>query len=621
MLTIYDGYGGTAQCELNRAQDIVITDEINGEHSLSFTLPYDDTKSRYLTQNYLVHSSYNRQYYRINKVTTATGNPPSISVFCRHIYFDSEKLFVSSMEAEIGQYANVIFADIWADTGYTVLTDSQATARGMTNVSTYTDFGEQNKTTPAKLTDQLIESISQGELYIDNKTIALVSEIGANYDTLVLDITKNMDSITIDEDSSELITRLYPFGKDNRDLTSDYGVMYVDSPNISEYGVLEGYVDYSQITDITMLHARATWAFDVNNQNRIDKPYVTISGRFVDMTDIKERFQKPHLGQKVSVKGYTGQRIIKIVQKPLTPYDTEITIGKVKKDLFYYFRYFNNSVDDYNAKGKNPSQSTELQNTIVEVTQQAVVAADVMNATSAFIDDLQVERLQTNVKNFIVEPNLTVINNVVSWTGGTKTWRARSNANVRGYIKMEGLTQTFIEAHLTTPSSYTAMTASDITAFTVNGRQLYFTTISGTQAFQYLTFVAPETKYNGLTNDQREMYKVYMRKASAEYVKMKQEFEWNVTDQTYYVRSTYGTGDTNGNGVYYFYKDNTGGILGYKSRTDSLEYGYKITDTGCRLVTGGVDTKMYPIVVASSLSDADVAAAPVGSIIMIGAVT
>jgi hypothetical protein len=114
------------------------------------------------------------------------------------------------------------------------------------------------------------------------------------------------------------------------------------------------------------------------------------------------------------------------------------------------------------------------------------------------------------------------------------------------------------------------------------------------------------------------MYTVYIRKSEAEYIKAQTVFEWNNTDNTYYVKTIYGTGDTNGFGKYYFVKDADSGRFVYNSRTDGKEYGIAEKDDGTYLVTGGVYTKIPPIVIVSTESEADTA--PVGSVVLVGAV-
>jgi hypothetical protein len=258
-----------------------------------------------------------------------------------------------------------------------------------------------------------------------------------------------------------------------------------------------------------------------------------------------------------------------------------------------------------------------VQTSATEVSKQEVVAADNIEATSAFIDDLQVERIQTNIKNFICKPNLTTNGDTIMWSDDPRTWSATSTKDVRGYIKIEGITCQYIEAHLTKPLSYTKITIDDLQPLTVNGRQMYFTSVSGSQAFQYLTFTAPKTKYSDMNDTQAAMYVVYIRKTESEYVKKEDVFDWDSTNETYNIKTYYGTGDESGMGRYYFFKGENGGRLGYTSRTDGTEYGVGIKDDGCYQITGGVWTKMRPIAVVSSENNIP-EDFPMGGIILIG---
>lgn len=60
---------------------------------------------------------------------------------------------------------------------------------------------------------------------------------------------KNLKDIKRKTDT-EIITRLYPFGKDDLDIsTVNDGVFYIDSPYINDYPQpnIEGYMDFKDI--------------------------------------------------------------------------------------------------------------------------------------------------------------------------------------------------------------------------------------------------------------------------------------------------------------------------------------------------------------------------------------
>ena len=627
MLIVYNIYGGVSVGVLENADGISVTSEINGEYGLEFTLPAADAKLSLLEENVTcIKYTGNGQFYRVKKTSKLRSGSPAYTVMCEHVFMDSKNVFYAGFEHQNGVAANDLFGSIWTNArGFSLFNDEEIEDMGMSVVTTETDFDDKNKTNPWELTNNLIDLIGQGEVYIDNKAVALVAEIGAQYPTLRLDLKYNVDSITVEKDTSELITRLYAFGKNDLDLTSVAANEYIDSPNISKYGIIEGYKDFSDISDSELLGARAEWQFDSRNPSRIDEPYISISCKFIDMSSINPNIDKPHLGQRVDVEGYSGLRIIKMIEKPLEPYNTEIVIGRIKKDLFYFFKRFNSTSYTVSSGKASTQNNTVVKETTTEIVKQEAVAADVINATAAFIDDLQIERLQTNFKNYICLPNISVVNGSPVWDGETHTWRAReghTGETIRDYISIEEISQQFIEAHLVVPSNAAAMTAAEVTAATVNGRQLYFTAVTGSQAFEYLTFTAPTAKYASMSADEAAMYVVYTRKVAGSYVKMKHEFIWESDGAgggTYNIRTVYGTGDANGRGQYMFVKDSTGGRLVYTSRTNGLEYGNAIDDDGAKVVVGGVKCpELYGKVYESlEAAQADRGNLPYGAIVMV----
>ena len=573
--------GNTA---ITTADDISIIEEINGDMSLSFFLPWGDSFAAQISEgDEITERYYNDQKYIVEKIDKEKSDNAGYRISGRHVYFTAEKKFIAAFPHQNGESAANIFEDIWSGTGFEVLSAAEITALGMTPVTTLTDFEDKDKTDPISLTAALIKAVGQGEVYTDNKTVALVEKVGAQYNRLTVSLTENADSITVSTDISSVITRLYPYGKNDLNLTKLLGVPYIDSPNLDPNDIKEGYMDFSEISDNQMLLARGQWQFDNDNPNRIDVPYTTISCKFIDLSDVDPLKDAPQLGQDISAEGYTDKRIIKITRRPLEPENTDIVIGQIKKDLFYFFKRFNNTSIDFESGNINITQNPQTVTQIVEVTKQEVVAADVIEASAAFIDDLQIERLETNLKNFICPPNITIVNDVPQWSGNSRTWHAKTgygSVNVRGYIKIYGMQQEFIEAQLVTPADSTHITAAELEAVQINGRQLYYTSIAGAQAFSYFTFTAPTAKYSTMSADIAAMYVVYKRKSSAEYIKAKNEFEWIAADNTYYVKTQYGVGDAQGRGVYYFIKDRDSGRFVYISRTTGKENGVVLKDDG-----------------------------------------
>ena len=181
---------------------------------------------------------------------------------------------------------------------------------------------------------------------------------------------------------------------------------------------------------------------------------------------------------------------------------------------------------------------------------------------------------------------------------------------IRNYIKLEKNSLQFIESHFAESSSYSE---TNTELFTLGGSQVYYTSISGADAYKFLTFTNP-TKLHG-TDINIELYKVRLPKATNSYVKSEFKWTYDSANQTYQPELTFGTGDAQGRGKYKFYKDNDSGRFVYTSRTDGNEYGFIIKDDGIYKVFNNVQYKDMPYKLYSSYADAvaDVNNMPTGS--------
>jgi hypothetical protein len=117
--------------------------------------------------------------------------------------------------------------------------------------------------------------------------VALVEKIGADRG-VKLEISKNLKNVTIERDITNMITRLYPYGKDDAHIGSvNNNIQYIDSLNTALYGVREGYRDYSDYVEPSDILAHAQWEFNPDNEERIDVPEFNISGDFIDLSKLK----------------------------------------------------------------------------------------------------------------------------------------------------------------------------------------------------------------------------------------------------------------------------------------------------------------------------------------------
>lgn len=109
--------------------------------------------------------------------------------------------------------------------------------------------------------------------------------------TVKVDMGVNMQSIEIEDTSSNIFSRLIPFGKNSLDITSvNNGLYYIDDPIlIKKYGVIEKVIKYEDITIASELLQRSKLEFNkVGNSD-------TITLTALDLSYINNNFSKLQL--------------------------------------------------------------------------------------------------------------------------------------------------------------------------------------------------------------------------------------------------------------------------------------------------------------------------------------
>ncbi len=349
----YDVYGavalGSCIAILDEASNVKVTCEINGEYLLEFDFPRGSDKTDKIKENYIVVCE--GQNYRIMKVSHEADK---VHVSCVHIFHaDLKKVHVQTFGGTadtIGANPSYVLSLALLGTSFFVFSDAELADMGMVSVGSdgfKIDFEAVDKTNPYDIIQQIITNCGKGELYIDNYRIALVERIGAD-SGVRLSVSGNLQNVTIERDISNMITRLYPYGKDDVHIGSvNSGVQYIESENARVYGVKSGHRDYSDYGEPSDIIAHAQWEFSPDNEQRIDVPEISISGAFIDLAKLcgNEIFEVK-LGDRVRVidRGNEfSERVIKLERYPYEPETTSVTIGRVKKDLFFYLNQLGRS--------------------------------------------------------------------------------------------------------------------------------------------------------------------------------------------------------------------------------------------------------------------------------------
>ena len=354
---------GTA---LPDAFGVKVTREINGTYMLEFSHPIDE-KAELISENKIIVCE--GQAFRIVRVVRSSGERNTLEAECHHVYnADAPSIHLQNVPDMIGVNPRKVIEAVFAGSKFSLISDSALEKLGMKRVDYdgfKIDFFSTDKTNPYDVMKAVIENCGKGEIYNDNYKVALVEKIGGD-NHIRLDLTKNMQNVSVERDITDMVTRLYPYGKDDAHIGSVNGnVQYIQSANAEFYGVREGYRDYSDYSDPSKLKRRALWEFDSENEERIDVPVVNITGTFADISKLAEyAAEKVCLGDKVTVIDNGNaicERVIKIEYYPYQNDNSVISIGRVKRDLFFYLeqmgtltrRYAKISTSNGNVKAQS----------------------------------------------------------------------------------------------------------------------------------------------------------------------------------------------------------------------------------------------------------------------------
>lgn len=388
------------------AADICITSEINGDHTLEFKLPASDKSGIELGR--IVKCDGSR--FVVEKISRGS-NDGYISVKCTHEFvFMAKRLHIPRIAStDDGDFIGEDFNNVM-DAAYAVVKDSQnkyyagynafrysvASAEileqyGVTAVSGNIDYEAEEKVTLWDVLENIIKYLGRGEIWYNDSIMAyaIVEKIG-NDSGAVLSTAYNMNDVSIEYDISGLVTILFPYGDNDMDITSapqnDSGLPSIASPNVDVYGNFTGSQIY-KISDVEesgpeKLFNRAAWDFDSANPDRIDVPSINISGSVTDM-GLSDGIG---LGDTVKVAdngNLLTERVISIKRYPFSGKPSEVNIGRIKKDMFYYLNQIGvftkryKSISAQNGKIFGSKVTGEVKYSSVTTNAQSVTAKNV----------------------------------------------------------------------------------------------------------------------------------------------------------------------------------------------------------------------------------------------------
>ena len=322
---------------LQNAKDVCISQAINGGYEINFTLPKGDPKWGLVEVGRKV--GYDGKVFRIKTID-------GTSIRAVSLLQDTCRTHIQYIGDMIDKPAYEIFEAIFKNSPYvTALTKSELEALGLEPVDDKIDFFEMSKKTPMGCLNILMETLKKyrihSEIYVDNERIGLVRRLGKDRG-VVIDPRYNGCQITPTIDVSTLVTKLYPYGKDDLPLDQSYRMLadgtleplgetndgkgYILSPNYDILGEYEAFSNFDEITKQDDLLSAAQLQFDSKNIERIDIPKYAVDIKLIEIR------KEVKLGDTVTVNDIDNgvkskQRVIAVKNYPYEPHRNTITVG------------------------------------------------------------------------------------------------------------------------------------------------------------------------------------------------------------------------------------------------------------------------------------------------------
>lgn len=214
---LLDG-SGKPLAVLDKAYDYSIQDQLlsddAGQEIVTFTVPLDD-KAR-LIQNEMTLRVLNRDYaVRVVDDHLTQEGLMVRTITAEATWYDIQFLPPVQPATWVNQTASAILADLLKDSGWSAGTvEPQQTA----------GFVISEPTNLLACLRQLAATFG-AELYFDTRgrTVSLVMEVGQDRRDVLLARGKNVQELLRREDTRQLVTRLYPYGKDKLTVSSVNG--------------------------------------------------------------------------------------------------------------------------------------------------------------------------------------------------------------------------------------------------------------------------------------------------------------------------------------------------------------------------------------------------------------
>ena len=293
MLSLYDKNYKTKYGTINSVVEAFVEEERNGLFELSFVMLNTDSLFQYIKEDNIVVANANNtlvnQKFRIYMTRRLMDN--RVEVYARHISFDLMYDYIDnvSFENQSCEYGlNQLFRNSQFSShykGYSNIVNAQNYNMSMANI--LEAIGGKR--------GSLIDTFGTGaELLRDNENIHILNKRGHD-NSVTIEYRKNLTGFELEEDTTELVTRILPYAKytptdeegNSLDEVTVKGV-FVDSQLIGNYShPFVKAIDYTnkfeegeEITT-SKLTSFANKEYQVNN---VDKPKQNFKIEFIPLS-------------------------------------------------------------------------------------------------------------------------------------------------------------------------------------------------------------------------------------------------------------------------------------------------------------------------------------------------
>ncbi|OCA97879.1 phage tail spike protein [Clostridium beijerinckii] len=315
MICIYDkkttkgNFNNNGLGILNEPISCYITEELNGDYSLELEYAGNSKKAKYLEEWNIIKAD--GQLFRIYKVEKNSEGKNIIKAWAKHIFYDLAYYFIEEMKAENCSVKTALQKCLVGDLILIYTVDSDIITANSINVV------EKN---PVEAIFSIINIWGLGQLKRDNFQVKILKSIGRDAGVLIAQ-GKNISGLKFNSDTTSVVTKLYPVGKNGVKLTEKYtSVPSWDSEKYPPFPIIKK-VEFKEAEDEVTLRALAK-----ESANVIGLSKVSIDIDFIELSKTKEYEKYKHL-QTVNVGDFV------IVRHKDFNIDVKVPVLKIKKDI------------------------------------------------------------------------------------------------------------------------------------------------------------------------------------------------------------------------------------------------------------------------------------------------